>query len=58
MVDLVHRRNLVLVALGYHFVLEGPAGATSELGYDDVAVAEEVDVEVDVVDGLERISIQ
>jgi len=58
MVDLVHRRYLILVTLGYHFVLEGPAGATGELGYDDVAVAEEVDVKVDVVDWLERISIQ
>lgn len=53
-IDFVHRYDFVLMALGYHFVRESPAGAASELGYDDVAVAEEVDVEVDVVDGLWR----
>jgi hypothetical protein len=56
MVNLVHSRHFDLVALGYHFVLESPAGAAGELGHDDVAVAEEVDVKVDVVDGLRLVS--
>jgi hypothetical protein len=33
-------------------VIQFPACAARELGDDDVAVAEELDVEVDVVDGL------
>lgn len=52
MVDLVDRRNLVLVALGYHFVLEGPASAAGKFGDDHIAVSEKVDVEIYVVDGL------
>jgi hypothetical protein len=44
------------MALGYHFMLEGPAGAAGELGDNDIAVAEKVDVEIDVVDGLRKVS--
>lgn len=35
-----------------HFVLETPAGAARKLGDDDITVAEELHVEVDVVDRL------
>jgi hypothetical protein len=44
----------VLVRLRDHGMRECPAGAAGEFGDDDVAVAEEVDVEVDVVDWLDR----
>jgi len=44
--------DLILVPLGYHLVRESPAGAAGEFGDDDIAVAEEIDVEVDVVDWL------
>jgi hypothetical protein len=56
MVDLVDGRNLVLVALGYHFVLEGPASAAGEFGDYHVAVSEEIDIEIYVVDGLSKVS--
>lgn len=56
MIDLVDHRDFVLVALGNHFVLEGPASAACEFGNDDVAVTEEVDIEIDVMDGLGRVS--
>jgi hypothetical protein len=39
-------------------MLEGPAGAAGELGDDDVAVAKEVDVEIDVVYRLRRVSFR
>jgi hypothetical protein len=53
MVHLVDGLDDILVALGYHFVGEGPPGAAGEFGYYDVTIAKEVDVEVDVVDGLD-----
>jgi len=52
MVDFIDRRNLVLMALGYHLMFEGPACAAGEFGDDDIAVSEEVDVEINVVYGL------
>lgn len=50
LVDASHIHGLVG---GQHIVVQRPAGAARELGDDDVAVAEELDVEVDVVDGLQ-----
>jgi hypothetical protein len=52
MLDLVDSLDFVDLTVGYHLVLEGPACATGKFGYNDIAVAEEVDIEVDVVDGL------
>lgn len=36
------------VVVDYHFVLQVPVGASAKFGNDGVAVAEHVDVEVDV----------
>lgn len=47
----VHLDDLVL---GHHLVLEWPTGAAAQLRDDDVAVAQQVNIEVDVVDGLAR----
>lgn len=60
--DLKHVPTLVpllgshvdLLILGHHLMLKGPGEAATQLGNDDVAVAEEVDIEVDVGDGLAR----
>jgi hypothetical protein len=52
MVDFIDRRNFVLMALGYHLMFEGPACAAGEFGDDDIAVSEEVDVEIYMVYGL------
>jgi hypothetical protein len=52
MLDFVHGLDNVLVAFGYHLVLQCPTCAARKLGNDDVAVAEEVDVEIDVVNRL------
>lgn len=57
MVDLVDGRYLVVVALGYHFVVEGPASTACEFGNNDIAVTQEVDVKVDVVNGLRNVSM-
>jgi hypothetical protein len=57
MVDLVDCRDLVLMALGYHLVLEGPTSAACEFGNNDIAVAEEVDVKVNVMNGLRIVSL-
>lgn len=46
--------DLDLLIGRYHGVLQVPPGATAELGDDDVAVAQEVDVEVDVAHGRAR----
>jgi hypothetical protein len=56
MVHLVDGLDDVLVALGYHFVGEGPASAAGKFGDYDVTITKEVDVEVDVVNGLEGVS--
>ena len=52
--DSINRVDLSRLALGYHFVLKFPARAACELRYNDIAVAKEVDVEVDVVDWLHK----
>jgi hypothetical protein len=52
MLDLIDDLDLVDLAVGYHLVLEGPTCATGEFGYNDVAVPEEVYIEVDVVNRL------
>jgi hypothetical protein len=48
----VDQRSLDCLSFGHHFVLQVPTRTARELGYNYIAVAEEVDVEVDVVDGL------
>ncbi len=40
----------------YHFMLESPASAASELSDDHITIAKQVDVEVDVTNGLEYVS--
>lgn len=55
--DLVDGLYLVDLAIGYHLVLEVPAGAAGQFGYNDVAVAEEVDVKIDVVYWLVHVSL-
>lgn len=57
MINLIDRRDFVLVALGYHFVVEGPASAACKFGNNDIAVAEEIDVKVDVMNGLDEVSM-
>jgi hypothetical protein len=54
---LVDSLDFHLLSLGYHLVVEGPASAASELGYNDVAVSQELDVKVDVVDGLAMLGL-
>lgn len=44
----VAQLDIDLLRFGYHLVLQVPAGASAELGDDDVAVAEEVHVEIDM----------
>lgn len=57
MVDLVDCRDFNLVVLGYHLMFEDPASAACEFGNNDIAVAKEVDVKVDVVNGLKDVRI-
>jgi hypothetical protein len=52
MLFLVNGRNVDGLVFREHVVFQGPAGAASELGDNDVAVAEELNVKVDVVDWL------
>ena len=48
----VDQRSLDRLPFGYHLVLQVPTRTARELGYNNIAVAEEVDIEVDVVDRL------
>jgi hypothetical protein len=52
----VDRDDVILMTLWYHLVLEFPASTASKFSYNDIAVTEEVDIEVDVVNRLGRIS--
>lgn len=52
MLNIINGADLGRLALGYHLMLEVPAGTSCELRYDNVAITKEVDVEVDVVDRL------
>ena len=56
MLDLIDSRHLDPLVLGYHFVLEGPTRSASKLCNNDIAVAEEVDIEVDMMNRLEFVS--
>ena len=47
--------NIDRLVGGQHVVAQRPAGTARELGDNDVAVAEELDVKVDVVDGLQML---
>jgi hypothetical protein len=51
-VFLINRLDLNLLSLGYHLVVQGPAGTAGEFSHNDVAVSQELNVEVDVIDGL------
>ena len=53
-VVLVRSLDFNLLTLGYHLVVEGPASTASELSHNDIAVSQQLNVEVDVVDGLSR----
>jgi hypothetical protein len=52
MVRFVDRGNFDFVILGYHIVLELPAGASGKFGDDSITISEEVNVEVDMIDRL------
>lgn len=56
MLDLIDSRDFYPLILGYHFVLEVPARPASQLRNNDVAVTEEVDVEVDMMNRLMLVS--
>jgi hypothetical protein len=58
MFNLIDSLYFVGLALRYHLMLEVPAGAAGEFSYDYVAVAEEVDVKVDMVDWLVHVSLR
>jgi hypothetical protein len=53
MILFIDCNDVVLVALWYHLVLEFPASAAGKFSDNDIAVTEEIDVEVNVVDRLE-----
>ena len=53
MIKFLDRRDGNLLICRYHFMFEIPACATSELGNNDIAVAEKVDIEIDMENGLE-----
>lgn len=44
--------NFDFVAFGDHVVLEFPAGASGKFGNDGITISEEVDIKVDMIDGL------
>lgn len=49
---IIDNGDVDLLTLGDHFVIEIPTCASSEFRNNDVAVTEEIDVEVDVMDRL------
>lgn len=56
MVSLVNSRHFDSLLRGYHRVFQTPTRSASKLGDNNIAVAEKVDVKVDVVNWLMRIS--
>jgi hypothetical protein len=54
MINLVNSRHFDSLPLGYHLVLQIPARSASKLCHHIIAVAEKVDIKVDVVDWLMR----
>jgi hypothetical protein len=50
----VDRDNVIVMTLWYHLVLEFPTSAAGKFSDNDIAVTKEVDIEVDVVNRLER----
>jgi len=53
-IHLIRQLHLRRLPLGYHLVFQRPPRPSRQLRNHDVAVAEEVDVEIDVVDRIAR----
>ena len=57
MFKVVDESDVYALPFREHFMLQVPAGSSGELSDDCVTVAHEIDVEVDVVDWLEKVSL-
>lgn len=54
MLDLINKENVNRLSLSNHFMIEIPACATSKLSDNNVAISQEVDIEVNVMNGLKH----